>query len=125
VAEGGYADLGGLIGSDGGLRYPDTLLYWSIRQTYRLMTGVSLDKLSPLNAIHRIAPRPILLIYGADEPSLAGAYEQQRAAGDNAELWVVEGADHGGYLTAAPEEYERRIVEFFDRTLVHTELQTE
>lgn len=120
VAEGGYADMGGLVDGDAKLRYPETLIRLSIRLTYRVVTGIDIDKLSPKDAINNIHPRPILLIYGTAEPSLPGAYEQQKAAGDNAELWVVNGADHGGYLRTEPDEYERRVIEFFNRTLLRS-----
>jgi pimeloyl-ACP methyl ester carboxylesterase len=118
VAEGGYADMGGLVDGDAKLRYPETLMRWAIRATYRLSTGISLENLKPLEAVDNIYPRPILLIYGTEEPSLNGGYAQQQAAGDNAELWVVEGAIHGGYMAVAAEEYERRVIEFFDRALL-------
>lgn len=118
VAEGGYADMGGLVDGDAKPRYPETLMRWAIRATYRLSTGISLENLKPLEAIDNIYPRPILLIYGTEEPSLNGGYAQEKAAGDNAELWVVEGAIHGGYMAVAAEEYERRVIEFFDRALL-------
>ena len=40
-----------------------------------------------------------------------------RAAGDAAELWEIPEAGHVGGLQARPEEYERRVVGFFDREL--------
>ncbi len=120
VAEGGYADMGGLVEGDAKLRYPETLMRISIRLTYRAITGTNIEKLSPLDVIHNIYPRPILLIYGTKEPSLSGAYDQQEAAGDNADLWVVVGADHGGYFPTEPEEYERRVIEFFNRALLQS-----
>ncbi len=121
VAEGGYADMGGLVDGDAKLRYPESLVRLAIRYTYWVITGNTIEKLSPLDAIDEIYPRPILLIYGTDEPSLAGAYDQQKAAGDNADLWVVVGANHGGYLSTEPEEYERRVTEFLDRALLQSE----
>jgi hypothetical protein len=32
-------------------------------------------------------------------------------------IWEISGAEHTGGLSARPEEYERRVVGFFDRTL--------
>ena len=40
-----------------------------------------------------------------------------RAAGDNATLWEIPEAHHVGGLQARPEEYERRVVGFFDEAL--------
>lgn len=84
---------------------------------YRLNTGDDMSVLSPLRAIPQIAPRPILLVYGTNEPSLAGARLQQIAAGSNATLWEVPGAGHGNYLATAPEDYERIVIGFMDAAL--------
>ena len=40
------------------------------------------------------------------------------AAGTTAELWRVPGSTHVGGLRAASEEYERRVIDFFDRALL-------
>jgi uncharacterized protein len=73
--------------------------------------------LSPIRAIGQIAPRPILLIYGTDEPGLAGGRLQQAAAGSNAELWEVPGAGHGDYLAVAPGEYTQRVIAFMTNAM--------
>ena len=39
------------------------------------------------------------------------------AAKDPKSIWEVPNAGHTGGLEAQPEEYERRIVGFFDRTI--------
>jgi len=39
------------------------------------------------------------------------------AAQQPKELWIVTGAGHGGYIGVAPQEYERRVVTFFDKAL--------
>jgi hypothetical protein len=40
-----------------------------------------------------------------------------RSAGDNATLWEIPEARHVGGIDARPEEYERRVVGFFDEAL--------
>jgi pimeloyl-ACP methyl ester carboxylesterase len=120
IAEGGYGDFARDTLShsgDGLVAYFLTLYYETIRVMYRLVIGVDITQLSPVTVIDQIAPRPILLIYGSREISLAGGRAQQSAAGDNAHLWVVEGAGHGDYLTVAPEAYEAQVVTFFDKAL--------
>jgi pimeloyl-ACP methyl ester carboxylesterase len=68
----------------------------------------------------RIAPRPLLLIYGEDgqptERTLNPVYAE--AAGPTADLWEVPGAAHIGGLEAQPADYERRVVGFFDDALL-------
>lgn len=121
VAEGGYGDFSeGVLGSGSsrGLAGLFEKAYlWSIRRFYRLLTGLEMTVLSPLAVIDRIAPRPVLLIYGSQEVSLPGGRLQAAAAGPNAELWVVPGAGHGSYLDVVPAAYEERLVDFFDKTL--------
>lgn len=120
VAEGGYANMQAIIDNNSvDAPFLFTFWRWSMQITYQQVTGNSIHDLDPLGAIADIAPRPILLIYGSDESSLAGAYLQLAAAGDNAELWVVEESGHGGYTHAAPNEYEQRVVAFFDRSLLN------
>jgi pimeloyl-ACP methyl ester carboxylesterase len=121
VAEGGYGDfVENTIGSSnacGLTAYFELGFSWSTQLTYRLITGLDMDQLSPRRVISDIAPRPILLIYGSRERSLIGGRQQKAAAGTNAELWIVPEAGHGNYLTIAPEAYEARVVEFFDQAL--------
>jgi hypothetical protein len=66
----------------------------------------------------RIAPRPILLVYageGAGGEDLQPRY--YRAARGPSQLWLIEDAGHTGGFAAAPREYERRVVGFFDAAL--------
>jgi uncharacterized protein len=69
--------------------------------------------------VGRIAPRPVLLIYA--ENGVGGEELNQvfhKAAGGTAELWRVPGSSHLGGIDAQPEEYERRVTDFFDRALL-------
>lgn len=122
AAEGGYGDFAEETLTPGQSRnllagYYEHVFLWSARQTYKLLTGLDVNLLSPRDVIGQIAPRPILLIYGSREVSLPGAQRQLAAAGSNAELWIVEGAGHGNYFDVAPQEYEARLTAFFDEAL--------
>ncbi len=70
-------------------------------------------------AVALISPRSLLLIAAEKD-----GYEQFRAeqyyasAAEPKELWVVAGAGHCGGPIAQPEEYEKRIVDFFDGALL-------
>ncbi|MEO8393006.1 MAG: prolyl oligopeptidase family serine peptidase, partial [Chloroflexota bacterium] len=74
VAEGGYHDFAVEVDQNA-----NTILWFAplfrlgARMSYRLTTGDDLSVLSPVSVIGKIAPRPILLIYGTNEPSLPGA----------------------------------------------------
>ena len=89
----------------------------SVRLTYRLITGVPIDRLNPAQAMPAIAPRPVLLIYGSREVSLMAGRRQKEAGGPTVTLWLVPEADHGTYFDTVPAEYEARVVGFFDRAL--------
>lgn len=62
--------------------------------------------------------RPMLVVAGANDRTLAGTTTFFERACAPKELWVVHGAGHGGYARVAPGEYETRIVAFFDRWLL-------
>ncbi len=70
--------------------------------------------------IGRIAPHPVLLIYA--DPGMGGEDTRQpkyyAAAGEPKAIWKVPGSRHTGGIDARPVEYERRVVGFFDRTLL-------
>jgi hypothetical protein len=66
--------------------------------------------------IGRIAPRPVLLMNGVGGEERNQVFH--KAAGGPAELWRVPGGPHLGGIDAQPEEYERRVTDFFDRALL-------
>jgi uncharacterized protein len=70
--------------------------------------------------VPRIGPRPVFFIYGErGQPMEKPANEAFYAAAEGQRsLWEVPGAGHIGGIDAEPQEYERRVVAFFDRVLV-------
>ena len=82
-----------------------------------------------LNAINSLGPQPWTLSFSygraLQAPALTawgGEVERQpkyyAAAGQPKQLWTVPGAKHTGGLKAQPAEYERRVVDFYDRALL-------
>ena len=73
-----------------------------------------------VDVIGSIAPRPVFLIYAA--PGMGGEDVRQpkyfAAAGEPKSIWKVPGAEHTGGIDARPLEYERRVIEFYDGTLL-------
>ena len=53
---------------------------------------------------------------GNPDEALNRAYRD--AGGPTATLWEIPRAGHTGGISAAPAEYERRVVGFFDRALL-------
>jgi len=68
----------------------------------------------------RIAPTPVLFIYTVPgqggEAELTEAFHT--AAREPKGVWLVPGAGHTGGIEARPDEYERRVVGFFDEALL-------
>ena len=85
---------------------------------FRWWTCVDTYSISPIQVIGQISPRPLLLIYGEHETESGHAHEQYESAGDPKDLWIVPNCGHGDYLHAAPEEWEQRVVTFFDVTFL-------
>lgn len=66
----------------------------------------------------RIAPRPTLIIWapnGGNREEMSPKYA--RLIGPSAEVWAMDDVKHIKGLQTHPEEYERRVVDFFDRAL--------
>jgi uncharacterized protein len=70
--------------------------------------------------VPRISPRAAFFIYGehgqggSEKKPNQGFYAE---AGEPKEIWEVPGAQHVGGITTQPEEYERRVIAFFDAAL--------
>ncbi len=81
------------------------------------LIGCPCDNVVPLREIPQISPRPILLIQDSDD-QLCPPTETEalmNAAQIPKELWTVPDSGHIGARLAQPEEYEKRVVEFFTR----------
>lgn len=119
VSEGNFYNLGNDIANAGGNNSPlEGFYHQAILFFYRRQTGVDARLISPISAIGYISPRPVLLIFGEHEAVSGHAHEQFAAAGEPKSLWIVPGVGHGGYIQAWPEEYEARVVPFFDEALL-------
>jgi len=95
-------------------RWLAPLLLWQLEP--RL--GVSSEAVAPIRGIRDIEA-PILLMAG--EQDRRTTLDQSRAlygaAPEPKELWVVPGATHRDFHRFAPREYERRVLDFLNRTL--------
>jgi alpha-beta hydrolase superfamily lysophospholipase len=112
--------LGPVILSDHGGRpqslirwfnYPFNWIYYLL---YQFMIGGK-DK-GVLQVIHEVAPRPILFIAGGERDMYFSQLFFQ-AAGVPKELLEFPAAQHASGLLQNPEEYMRRLIGFFDKSL--------
>ena len=73
---------------------------------------------SLIDLVPHIAPRPVLLIWAPNSPNEEGLNPTyQRQIGPSADIWALPDAPHVGGLKEHPDEYEQRVVAFFDRAL--------
>ncbi len=85
----------------------------------QMQSGANIDQVRPVEDIGRIAPRPVMIIRGGQDLWVP-AFNADRlyaAAGEPKELWDAPDAGHSMVMEVYPEEYERRVVGFFDRHL--------
>ena len=117
VAEGGFHDLAQHVWHGNQVSWVRQMVEAQVLMFYRLDTGIDPAQVSPATDISRISPRPVLLIYGEHEAERGGAERLFNAAREPKQMWIVPGAGHGGYIGAAPQEYEQRVVTFFDKVI--------
>jgi len=77
---------------------------------------------SLVDILPQVAPRPVLLIWapnGGNRETMNPLYRQ--LIGPSASLWAIDDVEHIKGLQTHPEEYERRVVAFFDHALLDTD----
>jgi fermentation-respiration switch protein FrsA (DUF1100 family) len=81
--------------------------------------GQDINSVRPMDEIARISPRPLLVIHCKGDKVVPPDNSERnfKAAGEPKEIWWLPGGGHIKGHTIAPEEYERRVDEFFDRAL--------
>jgi len=73
---------------------------------------------SPLEAVSRIAPRPLLLAHGTADALISPEHTRAlHAAAPGSELWILEGATHSALVDRDPTEWSRRVMGFVARNV--------
>jgi len=82
--------------------------------------GLRMGSFNPVDAIGRIAPRPVFLIQGDRDlrMPMSDFKALWNAARDPKEQWVVPGADHGDPWMINRSTYEKKLVDFFRKVFV-------
>ena len=121
-ADSSYADIRVAIRAElARNRYPQ-LLEGGGLFIARMLNGDDLTARSPLDAVRRLAGRPLGVVHGELDSRLSVEYSRELAAaaeatGSPVSAWFVEGAEHVQAMFSQPDEYERRIVDFFGSAL--------
>jgi fermentation-respiration switch protein FrsA (DUF1100 family) len=90
---------------------------WLIIGAASLRLGVNLFRCEPIRWVGKIAPRPILFIHGELDRYLADFDELYAAANEPKEAWRLAGVHHTRASEVYPEEFRRRVIEFFEKYL--------
>ena len=120
-ADSAFSDPAGVLadGVERVLRIPGAVLTAPVAAVVALRTGARLADFSPLNAVGRIAPRPLLLIHGERDQAVPPGHARDlyEEAGEPRQLWLVPRAGHVGAYFADRDHYLERVVGFFDHAL--------
>lgn len=116
VAMGGFSSLDAdIVRAQTASKFLNQVILRMVTVFLHIRIGVAPSEISPVAHIAEIHPHPILLIYGEEEAH--HGRELFSAAIEPKELWIVPGVGHGGYREAFPQEYESRVVGFFESSI--------
>jgi len=92
----------------------------------RLKYGLDMNAVSPKEAV-RTSGVPVLLIHGTKDRNIPSynSGDIQLANPSHAVLWLVPGAAHCGAHQVSPQEFDRRILNWFREHALETVAQTE
>lgn len=90
------------------------ILWWGEREA-----GFRASEIDATRWISQISPRPLLLMQGGADTIISTSSGQKLfdAAGEPKELWYDADVPHAQFDTLRAQEYERRVVTFFDNAM--------
>ena len=82
-------------------------------------SGLLDTTVAPVKLIQKIGPRPVLMLGGSEDQEISPELVRKlyAVAREPKALWIVAGAQHGGYIDAAPAEYAKRLTDFYGLSL--------
>jgi fermentation-respiration switch protein FrsA (DUF1100 family) len=96
-------------------KYP---FIWLTSLYAKIFLGMKISELSPEEHVKSINT-PILFIHGTKDSQIPVEHSKiLHKNAPNSQLWLVQGADHGMSYSNNPEEYKKRVMEFFDKHLL-------
>jgi len=97
---------------------PGRLLTPFLTSQLRLRLGISPHDLCPIDSI-RDLKAPVLIIAGSRDPDTTPGESRRlfHAAPEPKQYWEIQGAGHTDFHAYAKEEYERRVLGFFEKYL--------
>lgn len=92
---------------------------WLMKFYALLFLKINANEVSPLDSIVNVE-FPALLIHGENDSQIPVKNSQllyENSNKDKTELWIVSNADHGMAFVVNPEEYQKKVLEFFGKHL--------
>ncbi|GAB3715436.1 alpha/beta hydrolase [Mariniluteicoccus flavus] len=115
VADSSFADVHGVVAAAAtSMRLPPMPLVPLVDRVTRLRYGYGFGEVQPVGVVGAIAPRPLLLLHGTQDGVIPveHAHRLAEAAGEGAELRIIEGVDHCGAYFADRQGYIAAVAEF-------------
>jgi pimeloyl-ACP methyl ester carboxylesterase len=93
---------------------PIIFLYPTLWMHY-LENGWALGSVRPVDEVGKIAPRPLLLIHCEQDTYIpAEQFQQMEQAAPWAQTWAVQECSHAEIYGYVPEEYNQKLITFFE-----------
>ena len=117
-----YAEVGETIRAELARKGYPTWLEYAGYTAARIESGDDLTTLSPAGAMAKLNGRPVFITHGTADQRLSVTYANElaadiRAAGGTVDPWIVPGSGHIDAIVGHTDEYEQRLVAFFDSTI--------
>jgi dipeptidyl aminopeptidase/acylaminoacyl peptidase len=101
--------------------YP-TILEFGGLLAGRIVANDDFAAFSPLDEIGKANGRPVFITHGDADERLSVRYatalaERVRETGGSVEPWIVPGSKHTQAISLVPDEYDRRLIDFFTSAL--------
>ena len=102
------------------LRVPFPIMRPLIRFFAERESGVTLDRVRPVDDIAHISPRPVFIIQGLADGMvpLDSAQRLYDAAGEPRQLWTEKDVPHLNMYAYYKTKYTKRVIKFFDEYLL-------
>jgi len=121
VSDGGPARLRTAITARGvelgAPRWLSALLAWLTVAMTSLRLRANLFHYEPVRWVGRISPRPILFVHAGHDQYLPDFEDLYAAAQPPKDAWRVPQAGHTKISEVLPDEFQRRVIAFFDQHL--------
>lgn len=86
-------------------------------ETFALVNGFDPAHFRPIDEIHLLSPRPLLMIQClADDLVTVDHFYRLRQAAPWAQTWLVQECEHANIYSYHPQEYREKVVTFFQNS---------